>query len=107
MQKDILDFQDRIFTVVIIVSWVFYISFLTGISISAPKYLEIFDYYVKIYVSLFLLFRFNPFTKIKFTELDRKIAFSAGIFLFTTTSLNHFLINKLVTVKNIIIDKTK
>ena len=107
MQKDILDFQDRIFTLVIIVSWMLYISILTGISVSAPKYLEIFDYYVKIYVSLFLLFRFNPFTKIKFTELDRKIAFSAGIFLFTTSSLNYFLINKLVTVKNIIVEKTK
>ena len=107
MQKDILDFQDKIFTLVIIVSWILYISILTGISIGAPKYLEMFDYYVKIYVSLFLLFRFNPFTKIKFTELDRKIAFSAGIFLFTTTSLNHYIINKLSTVKNIIVDKTK
>ena len=58
-----------------------------GISKTAPMYLDDFDYYVKIYISLFLLWRFNMFRKIEFNELDRKIAFSAGLFLFTSTAV--------------------
>jgi hypothetical protein len=50
------------------------------------------DYYVKIYVCLFLIWRFNPLrSNIQFTELDRKIAFSAGVFILTTTALNQYL----------------
>jgi hypothetical protein len=43
------------------------------------------------YVSLFLIVRFNPFTRVRFNELDGKIAFSAGVFLLTTTAINSFL----------------
>jgi hypothetical protein len=38
------------------------------------------------------LWRFNPFQKIKFNELDRHIAFSAGLVILTTTILNNYLI---------------
>jgi hypothetical protein len=107
MNKNILDFQNKMFTLVIVITWVLYISIATGISINAPKYLGIFDYYVKIYVSLFLLWRFNPFTKITFTELDRKIAFSAGIFLFASTSIHSFLINYLSEIKDDVLDEKK
>ena len=65
-----------------------------GLSATAPKYLSFLDYYVKIYVSLFLILRFNPFRHVKFTSLDKKIAFSAGVFiLFATTSINQTLIS--------------
>jgi hypothetical protein len=43
------------------------------------------------YVSLFLIVRFNPFTRVSFNELDAKIAFSAGVFLITTTAINGLL----------------
>ena len=61
-------------------------------STNAPAYLESLDSFVRIYISLFLLIRFNPFQKIVFTDLDRKIGFSAGLFLFTTTTINHVMI---------------
>ena len=39
------------------------------------------------------MWRFNPFrTYYEFTELDRKIAFSAGAFILTTTVLNQYLL---------------
>jgi len=107
MDKNILDFQHKMFTLVIVITWVLYISIATGLSINAPKYLETFDYYVKIYVSLFLLWRFNPFTKTVFTELDRKIAFSAGILIFTTTSLHNLLVKYFSEIKDIVINETK
>ena len=38
------------------------------------------------------MWRFNPLrTHYEFTDLDRKIAFSAGMFILTTTALNQYL----------------
>jgi hypothetical protein len=63
-----------------------------GLSIYAPKYLHTLTNVLSVYVSLVLLWRFNPFReKIKFTNLDRKIAFSAGLFMITTTFLNKYI----------------
>ena len=39
------------------------------------------------------MWRFHPFrTNYEFTDLDRKIAFSAGLFILTTTALNEYLL---------------
>ncbi len=86
------DFQEKMFSIFVTVSYILiFVSFL-GLSTSAPKYLDSLDYYVRIYICLFLLWRFNPFRKVdKFTDLDRKIAFSAGLFILTTTALNQYL----------------
>lgn len=100
--KDFYKFQDFWFNIFIITTYALYILFAIGIVKSAPQYLETLDYYVKIYISLFLLWRFNPFTKIHFTELDRKVSFSAGIFLFTTSAVNQILIHYFDNAKNIL-----
>jgi len=39
------------------------------------------------------------FRTIKFTELDRKIAFSAGLFLFATTAINQYLTQYLTVIQ--------
>jgi hypothetical protein len=63
-----------------------------GLSDSAQKYLKLLDYYIRIYVCLFLMWRFNPFRSYyEFTNLDRKVAFSAGLLILTTTALNQYL----------------
>jgi hypothetical protein len=95
--------QERFFNIFIILSYVLiFISFF-GLSDSAPKYLESVDYYVRIYICLFLIWRFNPFRKVyKFTDLDRKIAFSAGLFILTTTALNQYLIDVKNKVQKIV-----
>jgi len=97
--------QNFWFNVFIVLTYFLYILFAVGIFKSAPQYLEALDYYVKIYISLFLLWRFNPFRKIHFTDLDRKIAFSAGIFLFTTSAVNQILTNYLMNAKTTLISK--
>ena len=84
-------FQNYVFNIVIILSYTLFIAIALGLSAKAPEYLDELQYYVKIYVSLFLIYRFNPFRKIEFTDLDRKIAFSSGLFLFTTSALNDIL----------------
>jgi hypothetical protein len=97
--------QNFWFNVFIVLSYLLYILFAIGIFKSAPQYLEKLDYYVKIYISAFLLWRFNPFRTIHFTELDRKIAFSAGIFLFTTSAVNQILTTYLMDAKKTLVSK--
>lgn len=95
-------YQNNAFTIFIILTYLVYILSAIGISKTAPIYLDDFDYYVKIYISLFLLWRFNMFRKIEFNELDRKIAFSAGLFLFTSTAVYNILTDYVKTTsKNV------
>jgi hypothetical protein len=54
--------------------------------------LDYLDYYVRIYICLFLIWRFNPLrSTYEITSLDIKIAFNSGVFLLTTTALNQYL----------------
>jgi hypothetical protein len=85
------NFQYNVFTVIIYVTWSLYIIIALGLSATAPQYLDELQSYVKIYVSLFLLWRFNPFRNVQFTKLDSKIAFSAGLLLLATTFINTIL----------------
>ena len=95
-------YQNNAFTIFIISTYLIYILSAVGITKTAPAYLDDFDYYVKIYISLFLLWRFNMFRKIEFNELDRKIAFSAGLFLFTSTAVYNILTDYVkATAKNV------
>ena len=95
-----LKIQEKIFIFVIYSSYILYFLALLGISTQIPKYLMYLEYFIKIYVSLFLIIRFNPFSDSIFTNLDRRIAFSAGLFIFTTSIINQFLINYINNFKN-------
>jgi len=91
-KKNIYGIQEKLFDMFIIISWILIIISALGFSQDASKFLEDLDYYVRIYICLFLIWRFNPFkTHYEFTDLDRKIAFSAGMFILTTTALNQYL----------------
>ena len=92
MYDFINSFQEKAFDTSIKITYFLIILTALGISTAAPRYLDDLDYYVKIYVSLFLVWRFNPFRNIThFTKLDKKIAFSCGLFILTTTFLTSFL----------------
>lgn len=77
----------KAFDIISVITVLLYIAMVFGLWSSAPQYLGDLQYYVKIYVALFLIYRFNPFRHVKFTSLDRKIAFSAGAFLLGTSLL--------------------
>jgi hypothetical protein len=88
-QNSVYNFQNISFTLVIISFYILYAVSILGFSRNASDYIQTLDYYVKIYVSLFLIYRFNPLrSRIQFTELDRKIVFSAGLFILTTTAIS-------------------
>ncbi len=99
-KKSLHKFQEKFFNLFIVVSWILITVSLLGLSKLAPSFLEEIDYYVSIYICLFLIWRFNPFrTNYEFTDLDRKIAFSAGLFILTTTILNKYLVDIVNIIK--------
>lgn len=93
--KKIHKFQNWLYDVIIYITWALYIAIALGLSAKAPEYLNYLHSFVKIYISLFLIYRFNPFRRVKFTGLDAKIAFSSGIFLLGTTAIDGILKNYL------------
>ena len=85
--------QERIFDILIFISYFLLFCSAFGFSYLAPKFLDTIDYYIRIYICLFLLWRFNPLkNENTFTNLDRKIAFRAGLLILTTTTLNEYFI---------------
>lgn len=69
-----------------------YAIVLVGLVETEPAYLTTVEYYVKVYVSIFLIWRFNPYSHTgKFTEIDRRIVYSAALFILTTSVLKHVI----------------
>jgi hypothetical protein len=95
-------FQEKAFDYVFYFSYLLYFLFAIGFANNAPEYLVPLEFYTKIYVSLFLILRFNPFRNVNFTELDKKIAFNAGIFIITATLLNKSLYYYFLHAKTLI-----
>jgi len=94
-------FQNLFFNIIIFISYFLLFISLLGVS-SAAKHLDDLTYYVRIYICLFLIWRFNPLrTNYEFNDLDRKIAFSAGLFILSTTALNNYIIYIQNKAKNI------
>jgi hypothetical protein len=90
----LIKFQERMFDIAIYISYALIILSYLGLSKYNPAFLDVINNYVRIYICLFLLWRFNPFRQlVPFTNFDRKIAFSAGLFILTTTILNNYLID--------------
>ena len=95
--------QTKFFNLFIYLSYGLLLISALGLSETAPKYLDSMDYYIRIYICLFLMWRFNPLReKPEFTELDQKIAFSAGAFILTTTALNQYLDQFKGIIKNLL-----
>jgi hypothetical protein len=91
-KKSLHNWQEKLYDVIIYLTYILMILSAFGLSQTAPKYLQSLDYYVRVYICLFLIWRFNPLrSHYEFTDLDRKIAFSAGVFILTTTALNQYI----------------
>ena len=89
-----LKFQDQIFNVVLIFTGVFYITTLLGTNLISPVLFMRVDYYIKLYVATFLIVRYNPiYRPLRYTELDRKVSFHAGVFILFTMLIKRILID--------------
>ena len=79
-----------IYNNLVIFSSIILILSLFGFSFINPKYEHIVRYIIQIYIGFFLILRFNPFIRLqKLSKLqrtfDRRIAFSAGIYILSTS----------------------
>ena len=82
-----------------------YLAVLIGLVGTAPEYIETLEKYIKVYVAIFLIWRFNPLTSTgKFTELDRKIVFASALTVLTTSALNNTIQYYLVPLRQTIHD---
>jgi len=80
-----MDYNYYIFYFTLIITWTLIISLFFGIA--NIKYLDEATYYIRLYICLFLILRFNPFLPLggkKFTDLDAKISYSAAIAILTS-----------------------
>ncbi len=91
-----MDYHQRFYLTIFYLSWILYFIALFGITTFNPKYLDTLNLIIKVYVSLFLIIRFNPFTKLKINNFDRNIIFSSGIFLLSTTAITEVIRSFLV-----------
>jgi len=76
-----------------------YILLAIGIFKKEPSYLKELDFWLKVAMSGILVWKFNPYAS-HHTEFDRKIAFSAGIFLALTTFVDRYLSGYIDEVKS-------
>jgi hypothetical protein len=89
--KWLYETNNLIFNISITLIWILlFFSIVNIYSEKTKELLSAVSYYIRIYVCIFLIVRFNPFysfftnKKFVFTELDRKIAYSSGITILTT-----------------------
>jgi hypothetical protein len=61
---------------------------------NANYYLDILNTVLKLYISVFLLWRFNNFRNVEFTNLDKKVIFNGALYLFMSTLLVKFIVHK-------------
>jgi hypothetical protein len=81
--------HQKVFYVALYLSYALYFIAYFQITQYNPHYLHLLDIFIKYYVMIFLLIRFNPFVKSTFTEFDRIVVFSSAIFMLTTTALSN------------------
>lgn len=98
------NWHENIYILISNISIIIYILALFGISLTNPKYISLLREILKIYISIILIIRFNPYIKIDYSknnfEFDRKIAFTSGIFLLLTTAVNTYFENVILNIKN-------
>lgn len=77
------------------ISWTAYILLAFGYWTKKPGVILNLQAAVHLYIGLYLLYRFNDFRqKVVFTELDRMMCAFAGAFLFISTVLGQFLLDR-------------
>jgi len=88
-----MKYHEAFFNSVLFFSYLLYLVAFLQIEHYNPQYLDMLGIIIKYYVTFFLLLRFNPLIKSKFTDFDRRIVFSSAIFMLTTTTISEYARN--------------
>ena len=67
-----------------IITLIMFCIFIFGFVYNIPSIFIQFNFIIKVLIALYLIYKFNDFRTdpVKFTLLDKKICYSAGIYLF-------------------------
>lgn len=81
-------FIKELFLYALYSSYVLYFIVLLGVGGFAPAYLNYVRDFLKYYVGILLVILYNPLTykERKFEEFDRRLVFSAGLFILLSTT---------------------
>jgi hypothetical protein len=90
--------QNILFDIALIIWFVLLVLTYFQLVESAPYYLDLVNTVIKIYISIFLLWRFNDFRNVEVTSLDKKIIFNGALYLFFSTVLVEIIVNNLASV---------
>lgn len=99
--KDFYNFELKFLNFISFITKVSFVLFIIGFFQTKNDYLVQFNFIVKLMLALFLVYRFNNYrkNKIEFTELDRKVCYSSGIFIILVSFFD--LINNYIdTIRN-------
>jgi hypothetical protein len=94
--KTVIKNQEQLYSWAVYAYYTFTTLAVLGISVTAPKYADIIDFYLSVYICLFLMYRFNPLrTNIKCTNFDKRIIFSSSILILLSSVLKSTIYNQL------------
>lgn len=93
--KDFYNFELKFLNFFSFITKFTVVLFIVGFLQNKPTILAQFNFVIKIILALFLIYRFNNYrkNKINFTELDRKVCYSAGIYIILISFfdlINHY-----------------
>jgi hypothetical protein len=93
--KDFYNFEVKFLQYFSFITKLTVVLFIIGFFQSKPTFIIQFNFVVKVILALFLIYRFNSYRKhkIEFTELDRKVCYSAGIYIILISFfdlINHY-----------------
>jgi uncharacterized membrane protein YbhN (UPF0104 family) len=90
--KDFYNFELNFLTYFSFIIKLTVILFIIGVFENKPTIITNFNFVVKLILAIFLIYRFNKYRKdkIKFTELDRKVSYSAGVYILLISFISVF-----------------
>ena len=93
--KDFYNFEVKFLKYFSFITKLTVVLFIIGFFQCKPTLIIQFNFIVKVILALFLIYRFNNYRKhkIEFTELDRKVCYSAGIYVILISFfdlINHY-----------------
>ena len=88
-----LFWHQKIFVILLYASLVLYgLSLVAYFGLNLKPFSLILDRFIKIYIGLMLVIKFNPLIRTKdFTEFDKRLAYHAGMILLLTTIMSWLL----------------
>jgi hypothetical protein len=102
--KKFYDFELKFLTFFSFITKLTVVLFIIGFFQQKPTFIVQFNFVIKIILALFLMYRFNKYRKdkITFTELDRKVCYSAGLYIILISFFD-FIIHYTEYIRNNIV----